>query len=87
MIKTIIKNGQTFAKLSDINPWDKNPKEATPADLGRLEKMLELGDLGPMLVVEDTGVAIGGVDAGRRIRDRACMFYDGARPPILRRYP
>jgi len=58
-MKTTIKDGKTYAKLADLKPWEKNPKDVTNEDYARLESQYELGEYKPLLVMGD-GVVLGG---------------------------
>lgn len=58
-MKTIIKDGKTYAKLADLTPWDKNPKDVNKEDYQRLEEQYKLGEYKPLLVMGN-GVVLGG---------------------------
>lgn len=60
MIKTTATDGKTFAKLKDLQPWSKNPKDIAPEDYDRLKLLIDkLGTHKPLLVNQD-GIVLGG---------------------------
>ena len=80
MIETIIKNNHRYAKVSDLNEWDKNPREITPESLQTLEnKINRLDQFKPLLITQD-GVVIGG---NMRLRVLKKLGYSEAWVTIL----
>lgn len=59
MIKIFIKDGQKYAKVSQLHKWKDNPKDAKGEDLQRLESQLELGEHSAFLITPD-GEVLGG---------------------------
>ena len=60
MIELRITSGKTFTNLSNLQSWDKNPREIQDEDFARLKRQLmELGQYKPLFVTED-GVVVGG---------------------------
>ena len=65
-IKTIERNGRTYAKITDLKVWDKNPREIKPEklrllceDLKRDIDIVENGQFKPLIVMKN-GIVIGG---------------------------
>ena len=65
-IKTIERNGRTYAKITDLKIWDKNPREIKPEklrllceDLKRDIDIVENGQFKPLIVMKN-GIVIGG---------------------------
>lgn len=66
MIKTRLKDGRTYAKLADLTPWDKNPRDIKPAKLNQLIRDIEKaraitpdGQIKPVMVTR-SGIVVGG---------------------------
>lgn len=66
MIKTFERNGRTYAKRSDLTPWDRNPRDIKGEKLDQLisdiKKAYDVtpdGQFKPVLVTT-TGIVIGG---------------------------
>ena len=59
-IKTIERNGRTYAKITDLKVWDKNPREIKPEklrllceDLKRDIDIVENGQFKPLIVMKN----------------------------------
>src|SRR3990167_5181898 len=60
MLKTIIKDGKTYAPLSELKPWEKNPRGIKKDDFERLKRQItQLGQYKPLIVTKD-GTVLGG---------------------------
>lgn len=60
MLTITEKNGRTYAPLSQLKGWDKNPRGITREGYARLKKQIEmLGEYKPLLVNPE-GVVLGG---------------------------
>ena len=56
-MKTFVKNGKTYAKRTDLTPWEKNPRDIKPEklqqlvdDIKRAEEFAEDGQIKPVLI-------------------------------------
>ena len=65
-MKTFVKNGKTYAKRTDLTPWEKNPRDIKPEklqqlvdDIKRAEEFAEDGQIKPVLI-NNIGTVIGG---------------------------
>lgn len=58
-IRTIIENGKHIARLSELHPWEKNPKTVTEEDFERLKEQSKLGEYKPLIITAD-GTILGG---------------------------
>jgi|SRR3990167_3352499 len=60
MLKTIIKDGKTYTPLSELKPWEKNPRGIKKDDFERLKRQItQLGQYKPLIVTDD-GTVLGG---------------------------
>ena len=60
MIQTVVREGKTFALISDLKGWDRNPRDIKEEDFERLKIQLkDLGQYKPLLIEED-GTVLGG---------------------------
>jgi hypothetical protein len=71
MIKTIQKNGKTYADINSLTNWKKNPRSITKDGFDRLKKQItRLGKYKPLLITA------GGVVIGGNMRLRALRALD-----------
>jgi hypothetical protein len=59
MLKTIVENGNTWAKVSDLKVWEDNPRITDKHDFDLLKRMFRLGLHSNLLVMTD-GTVLGG---------------------------
>lgn len=65
-MKTFVKDGKTYAKRSDLKPWEKNPRDIKPEklqqlvdDIKRAMEFVPDGQVKPVLI-NNVGTVIGG---------------------------
>lgn len=59
-IEVFIENGKTYAKITDLKVWDKNPRNINKDDFERLKRqLLKFGQYKPLIIIND-GTVIGG---------------------------
>lgn len=59
-MKTYVKEGKTYAKFSDLTPWEENPRDIKPKRLKELVKSVEeYGQFKP-IITTITGLVVGG---------------------------
>lgn len=59
-MKIQIKDGKTYAPLSELKLWDKNPREITEKDFERLKKQIQKLNVYKPLLVNQEGIVLGG---------------------------
>lgn len=60
MLKTFVKDGKTYAKIADLKPWEKNPRDITQDKYENLKWQIEKHGLLNPLKVEPDGNVLGG---------------------------
>lgn len=64
------EDGLTYALLSELHLWEKNPRDVDQEEYNNLVKMTDLGEFDPLLVMVEDGTTLGGNTRSRVYREK-----------------